>query len=64
MVRDGTTGCFPRTEGRRGHGTVYVLLEDERPIGQVVAPVGEPVLAWGAGTVLLRREPERRGAAA
>jgi hypothetical protein len=44
--------------------TVYVLLEDERPIGQVVAPVGEPVLAWGAGTVLLRREPKRRGAAA
>ncbi|MGN6392675.1 MAG: hypothetical protein ACTHM9_10565 [Gemmatimonadales bacterium] len=44
--------------------TVYVLLEDERPIGQVVAPVGEPVLAPGAGTVFLRRERDPRVPAA
>jgi hypothetical protein len=43
---------------------VYVLLEDERPIGQVVAPVGSPVLAPGAGTLYLRREAERPAAAA
>jgi hypothetical protein len=36
---------------------VYVVLEDDRAIGRVVAPAGEPVLAAGAGTVLLRREP-------
>jgi hypothetical protein len=36
--------------------TVYVVLEGDRAIGRVVAPAGEPVLAPGAGTVLLRRE--------
>ena len=36
---------------------VYVVLEGNRAIGRVVAPAGEPVLAPGAGTVLLRREP-------
>ena len=35
--------------------TVYVVLEGERTIGRVVAPAGEPVLAAGAGTVLLMR---------
>ena len=34
---------------------IYVLLDEERPIGRVVAPAGEPILALGAGTVLLRR---------
>jgi hypothetical protein len=36
--------------------TVYLVLDGERLIGQVVAPMGEPVLSPGAGTVLLRRE--------
>ena len=35
--------------------TIYVLLEGNHTIGRVVAPAGEPVLAPGAGTVLLRR---------
>jgi len=35
---------------------VYVLLEDERPIGHVVAPIGDLILAPNAGTVFLRRE--------
>jgi hypothetical protein len=34
---------------------VYVVLDGDRPIGRVVAPAGEPVLAPGAGTVLLQR---------
>jgi hypothetical protein len=34
---------------------VYVVLDQERPIGRVVAPAGEPVLAQGAATVLLQR---------
>ena len=34
---------------------VYVVLEGDRAIGRVVAPAGEPVLAPGAGTVLVRR---------
>lgn len=36
--------------------TVYVVLDGERPIGRVVAPVGEPALGLGAGTVLLQRD--------
>jgi hypothetical protein len=72
MVRDGTGGRFTRTEQgwlamvqmTRRERMVYVLLEDERPIGQVVAPVGSPVLAPGAGTLYLRREAERPAAAA
>jgi hypothetical protein len=40
---------------RQGSTVVYLLLDGGQPIGRVVAPVGEPVLAPGAGTVLLRR---------
>lgn len=36
---------------------VYVVLDGERLIGRVIAPVGEPTLAPGAGTVLLQRGP-------
>ncbi|HEX3275841.1 MAG TPA: hypothetical protein VHR43_13350 [Gemmatimonadales bacterium] len=36
---------------------VWVILEDDRPIGQVIAPVGVPVLGPGGDTVLLRRTP-------
>jgi len=43
--------------------TVYVVLDGDRPIGRVVAPVGEPVLAPGAGTVLLQRRAAGRMAA-
>jgi hypothetical protein len=43
--------------------TVYVVLEGDRAIGRVVAPAGEPVLAPGAGTVLLRREHPANAAA-
>jgi hypothetical protein len=35
--------------------TIYVVLEGNRTIGRVVAPAGEPILAPGAGTVLLSR---------
>ena len=41
---------------KREPTTVYVVLEGDRPIGRVVAPAGEPVLAPGAGTVFLQRE--------
>ena len=41
---------------KQGPTLVYELLEGDRAIGRVVAPAGEPVLAAGAGTVLLRRE--------
>ena len=41
---------------RRDPTMVYVVLEGDRAIGRVEAPAGEPVLAAGAGTVLLRRE--------
>ena len=37
--------------------TVYVVLDGGRPIGQVIEPAGQPVLAPGAGTVLLQRRP-------
>jgi len=43
---------------------VYVVLEGERPIGRVVAPAGEPVLAPGGRTVLLQRGMEAAGSAA
>jgi hypothetical protein len=36
---------------------VYVLIEGDRPIGRVVAPLGTPILAPGAGTVFLSRCP-------
>lgn len=36
---------------------VYVVIEGDRPIGRVVAPLGEPILARGAGTVFLSRCP-------
>ena len=36
---------------------VYVLIEGDRPIGRVVAPLGKPILAPGAGTVFLSRGP-------
>ena len=38
---------------------VYAVLDDERLIGRVVAPTGEPELGPGAGTVLLQRGPGR-----
>lgn len=40
----------------RDDTVVYMVLDGERPIGQVVAPAGEPMLGPGAGTVLLQRE--------
>jgi hypothetical protein len=43
---------------------VYVVLDGNRPIGRVVAPAGEPVLAPGAGTVLLQRGTVPRAGAA
>jgi hypothetical protein len=36
---------------------IYVVLDGGRPIGQVIEPAGQPVLAPGAGTVLLQRRP-------
>ena len=42
---------------RQDSTVTYVVLEGERQIGRVEAPEGEPVLALGAGTVLLRRGP-------
>jgi hypothetical protein len=43
---------------RQDSGTIYVVLDGERLIGRVVAPVGEPALGVGAGTVLLQRSRE------
>ncbi|HUR96174.1 MAG TPA: hypothetical protein VMY76_16460 [Gemmatimonadales bacterium] len=40
---------------RQDSPVVYLFLDGERPIGQVVAPTGEPALGRGAGTVLLQR---------
>jgi hypothetical protein len=40
---------------RQDSTAVYVVLDQERPIGRVVAPAGEPMLGPGAGTVLLQR---------
>jgi hypothetical protein len=40
---------------RQDSTVVYVVLDNDRPIGRVVAPAGEPVLGPGAGTVLLQR---------
>jgi hypothetical protein len=42
---------------KRGQALVYEVLDGDRAIGQVVAPVGQPALGVGAGTVLLRRDP-------
>jgi hypothetical protein len=39
----------------RQAGAVWVMLENDRPIGEVVAPARTPVPGPGAGTVLLRR---------
>jgi hypothetical protein len=36
---------------------VYVVIEGDRAIGRVVAPLGEPILAPGAKTVFLNRCP-------
>jgi len=36
---------------------VYVVIEGDRTIGRVVAPLGVPILAPGAGTVFLSRCP-------
>jgi hypothetical protein len=36
---------------------VFMVLDGDRPIGEVVAPAGEPMLGPGAETVLLRRGP-------
>ena len=38
---------------------VYVVLDNDRPIGRVEAPAGEPELGRGAGTVLLQRDVGR-----
>ena len=40
---------------------VYVVLDNDRPIGRVEAPAGEPELGRGAGTVLLRRTEGLQG---
>ena len=40
---------------------VYVVLDNDRPIGRVEAPAGEPELGWGAGTVLLQRDGGKAG---
>jgi hypothetical protein len=48
----------------RRDASVYVVLEGSRSIGRVEAPVGEPILARGAETVLLRRGPDGGAAAA
>ena len=42
---------------RQDSTVIYVVLDGEPQIGRVEAPVGEPVLAAGAGTVLLRPGP-------
>ena len=42
---------------RQDSATIYLVLDGERPIGRVVAPVGEPALGLGAETVLLLRTP-------
>jgi hypothetical protein len=39
----------------QGSTLVYTMLDGERPIGRVVAPLGEPGVGPGAGTVLLQR---------
>jgi hypothetical protein len=39
----------------QGSTLVFMMLDGERPIGRVVAPVGEPWVGRGAGTVLLQR---------
>jgi hypothetical protein len=44
----------------QGSTLVYVMLDGERPIGQVVAPAGEPAIGPGAGTVLLQRGAAER----
>jgi hypothetical protein len=49
---------------RQDTTAIYVVLDDERPIGQVVAPAGEPLLGPGEGTVLLRRVTRVAGQAA
>jgi hypothetical protein len=41
-----------------------VVLDDERPIGRVVALRGEPLQGAGAGTVLLQRDAGLAGEAA
>lgn len=43
---------------KRDPMTVYMVLEDGRAIGRVVAPAGVPILGPGAGTVLLQRGVE------
>jgi len=49
---------------RQDTTVVYVVLDDERPIGRVVAPAGEPLQGPGAGTVLLQRDAGLAGEAA
>lgn len=44
---------------RQDSAAVYVVLEDQRPIGRVVAPAGEPALGAGGRTVLLQRDVGR-----
>lgn len=50
--------------GRQDTAVVYLVLDGEQPIGQVVAPAGAPVLRPGARTVLLRRGHGLDGSAA
>lgn len=45
-------------------GAVWVMLDGDRPIGQVVDPAGLPALGPGGDTVLLLRQlPDPRAAA-
>ncbi len=49
---------------REDSTVVYAVLDDERLIGRVELPAGEPRLGPGAGTVLLRRGAKPGSAAA
>ena len=49
---------------RQDSTVVYAVLDDDRLIGRVELPAGEPTLGLGAGTVLLRRGTEPGSAAA
>jgi hypothetical protein len=41
----------------------YLVLDDGRLVGEVIAPAGEPIPGPAAGTVLLRRSARPGGAA-
>lgn len=55
--RQARTGCDMAQMRSRVPLTVYEVLDDGgHAIGQVSQPAGEPVVGWGEGTVLLRRD--------